>query len=364
VFWKAGHVLGWLDGATSPNGAPTSTADGGEYAEPNFGFLTNRNPPLGALQRPHGVEMILLQLAILASATERLRMARWAYEQSAASSRAIGIDLSAGTADGQRSSLEAYLGNYESAVSAALIGTCAMALFEQSPTFDNWTSKSESSISEECGSISVPRKRAIQLHMVFSGVVWPIFVNLLVTEKGGSEAVRSLNDAERFIVSRSSDFMDIGYWVRILERMKLAFTPTTKKSAIDELLASVEPDDTFQRVVLYLALSKASDVRPATAASAQAAVFVFGDSIHSPGDFVWKSLARWIIQFWRLESDERSFRLSSPLLLRQEFQSMPSTLQAVPAAARVLLAAEMATGATYDHAIHEKLRQLATSLPT
>ena len=147
--------------------------------------------------------------------------------------------------------------------------------------------------------------------------------------------------------------------VSMINNMRLAFDTEDQRQNITEILMSLKPDDHYERLVLYIALASQPSARPEEIVNTQAIVLPYVNETSAYGDFTRKSISEWIIKSWYEELENRSFRLNTPQNLRKALEGIPRTSDLVSDAARVLLAAELATGSIFNKSTREKLIQMA-----
>jgi hypothetical protein len=112
-------------------------------------------------------------------------------------------------------------------------------------------------------------------------------------------------------------------------------------------------------MLLYVVLSTASDAVVDEIASAHAVALAFEYERRAFGIGLVPDLARLVVDYWVNEVRTRAFRLSAPKLLRDELNGIPSSTGTMRTAARVILAAEAAAGASYATSTRAALSLLA-----
>lgn len=356
--WKVGHLLGWFAGIAS-TGQPPATVRGGEpYVAPYSGLLYRSDDALGREPQEHGLAPLLVQLAMIASTFAPLRLARRAYEQASRLAEEEGRELLAATADSRRSAMEAYLGDFDSAIAAAIRGGRAFAIAQalQSRGHQVGILTRASSLEDDWRALT-DRDRRFEDALFFRSVILPAFVRLLADPTTDERALEELDRLDRSIVRVETAFQDPAYWRLLVTHMRRPFEKGMGHRRIQELLSTTAPDDNYQRVILYAVLARVSDARPADVASAQAVVLIF--CAEGSDTFVQISLARWLTRHWRDEVAMRSFRLTNPILLRDDLMALDRSRATVAGAARLMLTAQVATGSRFALTVAERLWSLS-----
>lgn len=150
-----------------------------------------------------------------------------------------------------------------------------------------------------------------------------------------------------------------GYWQLLVEHMRLIFSRSTHQREVQARLASMDPEDLYSQIILYLAMSCVSDVHLDDAATTQALITPLVGQIGAVGPFLNRAFARWIIEYWRGVASRQGFRLTVPILLRNELVPIPEDSASMADVALVLLAAETATSARFPVEVREQLRNLS-----
>jgi tetratricopeptide (TPR) repeat protein len=352
---KVGHLLGWLASTASLGRPPNATADGELYAEPITGFLVRRNTILGTLPDRVGPTILYQQLGILAEALQQIGIARCAYRQAFKEALEAGREYEAGTADVHRVPLEAYLAEPERAISG--LARSARAVVVMRSAISEPGLPNETRAQQLWESAPEGERLRVEREQTFWGVLWPTFVSLLEHGARKKEATALLDRLEAGLASHETEPADSELWMSCISDMRLAFQTGATRGMVGEQIAGLEGEETFRRTLLYLAITTVGDTHLAEAATAHAVVFPEALR-NSRGEFISRGLATWLVSYWRRVVVERSFALSSPAFLRQEFAT--GSIQGdVASAARVLLAAEAATGARFDHIVRVALRDLS-----
>ena len=147
--------------------------------------------------------------------------------------------------------------------------------------------------------------------------------------------------------------------VSIINNMKLTFDTKDQRQNIRDILRTLKPGDHYERLILYIALANQSSARLGEIANTQAIILPYVNETGAYGDFTRKSISEWIVKSWYEELENRSFRLNTPRNLQKVLEGIPRTSDLVSDAARVLLAAEHASGSTYDKQVRDQLVRIA-----
>jgi hypothetical protein len=177
----------------------------------------------------------------------------------------------------------------------------------------------------------------------------------LEREAGATEAAMLLDRLQAGLTSAALELVDPELWVTMVSDIRLAFQPKARRDSIGEQIAGLSEEATFRRLVLYAAISVVPDAQLNEAATAQAIVLL--EALRNARDaFISSAVAAWVVKYWRKVLTQRSFALSSPALLLQEFTSVGNG-EDIASAVRVLLAAEVATGAHFSQSVRAGLRK-------
>ena len=356
IRWKIGHVLGWLVSIASQGHPPSTTLAGDIYLEPFSGMVCRRIPALAEHKKP--ASMLLAQLTEFAKSTVRLGIARRASLQSEAVARRDGMELFAGMTAGQRSALEATLGNIASALAAALAGARAAAVLAGNTNTETLTRIG--SLQEALGANFTPDIVRFQRDFIFWGVVWPALIRLVNEDTEADEAIRQINDVDACITACQSELAELSFWHGLLTFARMSFDSLgTRSSVLGCLHQKAQTENYRERLLLCVALCKVPDHQEIDVAGAQTVILQVCES-----KAVWVGVAlfglrRWILRYWRNVSEHRSFALSIPRILRNEVAQVSQDPNSSRGAARVLLAAQLATGANLDRTLIGFLRGLS-----
>src|SRR2546428_4284182 len=147
----------------------------------------------------------------------------------------------------------------------------------------------------------------------------------------------------------------------MVEDVRLAWKPGLVRSEVWERIRSLgqADGDGYRRMLLYVVLTTAHDTDVDDIASAHAVALAFEYERRSLGIGVEPDLASLVVGRWVDEISNRAFRLSAPKLLRNELDGMQSSTATMRIAARVVLAAEAAAGASYATSTRTALSVLA-----
>jgi hypothetical protein len=361
VRWKVGHVLGWMASVASGGLPPQETGAGEVYVEPTIGFVSRQIPALRDLQSPSGMEALAAQLGLLASAVGLLPLAKKAYMTAAELGRAKGLGLFAGISEGLRATLEALNGDAQAAVECAVLGGMAAAVSRKFP-LDSVPAKLE--LEKEAGLLTEEERAEPMRLFLFLGAVWPSFVRWMASASlatnAGPEMIRlraAIQQDGRIPAS------DRDYWDSMFGRIEALIQGGLRRAELLRSISAIGGDDTYERIVQYLLVSASVDARPDDLAGSQATVLVFANQLSRGGDAAAKSLARWIVDFWRKEATERAFRLTTPSLLRDCLATLPEDWPPVQRAARVLQSASLVSGASNSPDLQQKLNFLSQPVP-
>jgi len=354
TFLKTGHVLGWLASIAYKGEPPSITVGGEEYMTPYPGIFCYRSPGIAELPYTPGKNSFLLsQIAMMASGVGQLKLARKAYLLASEIAKQEGLLVYATIMELELSSLNSYMGDYEAAFTSLLAGIIGVPLTKKRgslETKDNPMEVWESLPDEE--------KIAIENFHIYHLVMLPAFAGLLKynNKELGLQMVDKLDEAIRSV---QGNILTYDRSVSIINYMRLAFDTEDQRQNISDILRTLKPDDHYERLVLYIALANQPNAGLEELANTQAIILPYVNETGAYGDFTRKSISEWIVKSWYEELENRSFRLNTPRNLQKVLEGIPRTSDLVSDAARVLLAAEYASGSTYDKQVREQLMRIA-----
>jgi len=352
TFLKTGHVLGWLASVAYKGEPPSIAIDGKQYMSPYPGIFCSRSPKIAELPKGTNNSFLMSQTAMMASGVGLLNLARTAYLAASEMAKQEGLLLYATIMELELASLNSYIGDYGAAFASLLAGIPGVPLMKRGmvETKDNPI--------EVWGSLSVEEKIAIEDFYIYHVVMLPALAGILKCNNNALrlQLVDKLRDA---IASVRENLLTYDRSVNIVNNMRLAFDTKDQRQNISDILRTLKPDDNYERLILYIALAGQPSTSPKDIANTQAIVLPYVNETGAYGDFTRKGISEWIIKSWYEELENRSFRLNTPRNLRKALEGIPRTSDLVSDAARVLLAAEYASGSTYDKEVREQLLRIA-----
>jgi len=236
----------------------------------------------------------------------------------------------------------AYRGEFEASIPAAL--RCAYS----SGIAREWglTDWSDEKRAIEGVALDVETVRELQRHVAFVDIVWPALVGVLAPAMPKDEARSRLAHLHESIMREAATIGDPDYWLTLAESASMAFKEGANRSDLEHRLELVV-EDSYQRVLLLLGLSLVGEVQLARSASVHGVVFVYIEQMALTTGTAGAAFRRWLIDYWRSQVARRSFAFALPGLLRDELDLVGARGVLPADVARVLLAAEVATGARF-----------------
>ena len=245
------------------------------------------------------------------------------------------------------------MGDYESAFTSLLAGIIGVPLIKKRgslETKDNPIEVWEGLPDEE--------KISIENFHIYHVVMLPAIAGLL-KHNNKELSLQMLDKMIKVIGSVKERLLTYDRFANIIHNMKLAFDTKDQRQNISDILRTLKPDDHYERLILYIALANQPSATPGEIANTQAIILPYVNETGAYGDFTRKSISEWIVKSWYQELENRSFRLNTPRNLRKALEGIPRTSDLVSDAARALLAAEHASGSTYDKQVREQLVRIA-----
>jgi hypothetical protein len=349
TFRKAGMLLGWI--ATVDVRDPSQAWAGMEFATPFPGWASRSRPAMATMSTPMSLPL-LTYLAGRVMAEAGMRRAALRQLERA---RAIATQQKATVVECMVSSAEAEVyaavGDLARAVPLALAGMRILVLAKGSSESDF---DSSVSVSSKWTSAPSERRRDVQ-GMFFWDVVAPSIVGGLarrVDDDGFCQLLAELRDA---LTEQKANVEDLSYWLQVVESTEAVI----RAVPVMDIRAAVQRHSNDTRLLLidYLALMRSPSATLSDVCGSQIVCLTTFSRNRTWLTSVLADLPVVIIDFWREAAKSRAYSMSGPALFRRTMEGI--TEYTIQNAARVLLAAYVATGIRASSDLIESLSKMA-----
>ncbi|MGI8423632.1 MAG: hypothetical protein ACR2NO_05900, partial [Chloroflexota bacterium] len=349
-------LFNWLVPLATTGTAPQALPGERPYDVPFTGFTRRWNPDLSAFteeqfQQP---ERLLPEVAHVSAALGHPILAAEALAARVRRARAAGDELTAGLMEWERAFVESHRGAVEDAVRAAVASTGGMAVMRVQANGGEETNGEAA-----WNALDAAAKATIERTVVLFPVVLGTFARLAAAVATREEAHALL---DRLIAAINADGRDLPLrdrWLRLVERVRLAFSGAARRADVAALLRQPQPDGEDEQLVLTAVFAQCTDALPGEIAVAQSSVLFALAGLGVSAEPLKRDTARWILDTWRRMAAERGFALRSSAVLRDALARIPADTTFAPDAALVLLAATNACGVGLHASVHAALRDLA-----
>jgi hypothetical protein len=359
TFWKIRHLIGWLAKYVGASNAVPELDDESTTPEPSSGSIQRRVPAAGEEERRTDPEALAFVMGRLAAVVGARGIATASFSLSRDFGRHMGKAVHAAMCSGVLTGLLASAGRYDEAGRAALESARIMALSQMDP--ERAINTSALDLAYLWSKLSVDRQLESEHWRLAQGVMRSTLIHMLVFRPSAEAANAALDSLTNALEVNAGDLLDNPLYRQMVDDIRLAWKPGLSREDVWERIRSCGEGDGsgHRKTLLYLVSTTALDVSVDEVASVHAVTLAYEYEHRSFGIGVEGELATLILQRWTVEASERAFRLSSPKLFRDELGCLQSSPASLADAARAVLAAESATGASYAVSTRNALMRLA-----
>jgi hypothetical protein len=347
---KAAHVIGWM-GGLAENGEPPKVAWGDTpYTAPYVGFASRSRPAVAASDAPILPAVFLFSQARLEAAVGLKVRALEHYRRARQSARAYRLDaVEAFTASAQ-AEMAASIGEIDEAVEASLFGVRSFIVAGRASkgyTFEN------QNIEAAWSSADVTARTPIE-RLAFWKSIAGALVGALRRRCSLAEIAAVIHQLQLAFATRET--VEPAHWHELLQLAETHFSAGIGIDTIKRTLAT-KSEQNEPLMILYLALMSHPDASPRDICGAQIVCLAAFKSWQPIARSPVVDLSSVIQRTWREIAAERAFLLSGPRLLRNTLAE--HTEASLANAARILLAAQTATGTKLDPSLQQFLAKRA-----
>ena len=351
VLWKVGHITGWMASVALTGSPPQQASDGEEYIEPQLGFVIRQVDELSELPATGGISGLFFQVGLFATGAKAYGLARGAFDRASELASSEGRQVLAAQVDSRNGPLQVRVNEFQASLSACLRSAKAVDVLQADPEA---LFRTPSDLDGEWRALGKDSP-AFEESSIFRQFYVPAMMFILSRARdeekdrryfeGVMEAIRTVPHVARR-----------EYWQNLVSNVAEAVQGIAGRDKFVGL-TGLNSNDTYLKISAYVALACTIDSQLEEVAAAQAVVLTSLVDHQMVDSAAGEDLTSWIVGHWREVLRNKAFSLSAPSFLRDEeqvFQEPLSTQQA----ARVLLAAGLASRAPFPDWLHQRLRAL------
>lgn len=338
TFLKTGHVLGWLTSVVTEGNPPQKTINGSSYTSPFPGLFSRRRAQIVNVETPTVLHVLFMQAGMFASHKKLDELAWTLFSRAAEIADQEGLQLFKASVLGMELVLVAIrLRKFDVAIGTAISASkCATSISKLKESNENILI-SKININDLWFKLPEQKQREAQ-NVIFWLLFGPLFVALSENDISEPDANETFGCLEESLKVYRKELLDIEYWQRMLQVVRLAYSTKTGRVKIQEEINRLSNEEVYLKLLLYLGLSRQEDAFLADCVQAQALVFQF--LFTAKHEKMLSGVILYIFKFWKRISNEQGFSLRNPAIFREEVGRLSSQPNIVNGARVLLLAAD------------------------
>jgi hypothetical protein len=192
-------------------------------------------------------------------------------------------------------------------------------------------------------------------------IIGPAITRLFVKNALPAECVGTIRELQIIFQEFESELAEPQHWSNIFRELRTAFSPLATRETIQGQIQSLPEDESYLRLLFYLALSRTPDATLSEICGAQAATFEFLLRQRSLTQLMAEDMTVYLSRYWAEVAKTRTFALRNPQLFRRAVSGLQQPMFSNVAA--LMLFAADATGTRLSDSLHQNLIKAADTSP-